>query len=144
MHQTWGCLSVQWRPASCLQARYSQHEKKFADENIKLTEEYKRITEHFKDLQAKFSHFQQADLNKFQEVGCLCELTLHSCTALDSRCSVLISKKCCMSCAKEAAPSFSKSAVALEHAQAITLPDGADLDNEAGAGAGGGQEAAAG
>lgn len=35
---------------------------------MRLTEEYKRITEHFKDLQAKFSHFQQADLNKYQAV----------------------------------------------------------------------------
>ncbi len=36
---------------------------------MRLTEEYKRITEHFKDLQAKFSHFQQADLNKYQAVS---------------------------------------------------------------------------
>jgi len=54
---------------ACLQQRYSQHEKKFAEANMRLTEEYKRITEHFKDLQAKFSHFQQADLNKYQAVS---------------------------------------------------------------------------
>lgn len=36
---------------------------------MRLTEEYKHITEHFKDLQAKFSHFQQADLNKYQAVS---------------------------------------------------------------------------
>ena len=51
-----------------LQAKYAQHEKKYAEENLKLTDEYKRVTEHFKGLQAKFSHFQQADLNKFKEV----------------------------------------------------------------------------
>ena len=58
------CLVRQCR----LQQRYSQHEKKYAEANMRLTEEYKRITEHFKDLQAKFSHFQQADLNKYQAV----------------------------------------------------------------------------
>ncbi len=39
---------------------------------MRLTEEYKRITEHFKDLQAKFSHFQQAALNKYQAVSQSC------------------------------------------------------------------------
>eukprot|EP00959_Pyramimonas_sp_CCMP1952_P192178 4018529-Pyramimonas_sp.AAC.1 len=35
---------------------------------MKLTEEYKRITEQFKDLQAKFRHFEQADVTRYKEV----------------------------------------------------------------------------
>lgn len=63
---------------------------------MRLTEEYKRITEHFKDLQAKFSHFQQADLNKFHAVSCALTLTSFQRLCLCFSVSVCICLPACL------------------------------------------------
>eukprot|EP00227_Mantoniella_beaufortii_P020533 CAMPEP_0197588540 /NCGR_PEP_ID=MMETSP1326-20131121/9790_1 /TAXON_ID=1155430 /ORGANISM="Genus nov. species nov., Strain RCC2288" /LENGTH=456 /DNA_ID=CAMNT_0043153381 /DNA_START=206 /DNA_END=1573 /DNA_ORIENTATION=+ len=59
-----------------LKSRYGESDKRFQDENVKLTEEYRRVTEQFKDLQAKYRHFELADIRKFQEVWAMNEETV--------------------------------------------------------------------
>jgi dynein regulatory complex protein 1 len=59
-----------------LKSRYADSDKKFQDENVRLTEEYRRVTEQFKDLQAKYRHFELADIRKFQEVWAMNEETV--------------------------------------------------------------------
>mmetsp|Transcript_7426 Transcript_7426/g.8564 ORF Transcript_7426/g.8564 Transcript_7426/m.8564 type:complete len:657 (+) Transcript_7426:326-2296(+) len=53
---------------SSLKSKYAESDKKFQEENMKLTDEYRRITEQFKDLQAKYRHFEVADIRRYKEV----------------------------------------------------------------------------
>mmetsp|Transcript_22481 Transcript_22481/g.73000 ORF Transcript_22481/g.73000 Transcript_22481/m.73000 type:complete len:675 (+) Transcript_22481:78-2102(+) len=58
---------------SSYKSKYMETDKRFQVENMKLTDEYKRITEQFKDLQAKYRHFEQADIARYSEVRAMNE-----------------------------------------------------------------------
>lgn len=53
--------------------RFMKQDAKYSQENHALTEAYKRVTEQFNDLQGKFSHFEQVERLKYQDIWAMNE-----------------------------------------------------------------------